>query len=103
MSSARSSSSDWRDPRRIGPKDLLYAVANLCLPATDEGVAYSQRMVAAHGGGWLLMPGIGHDQLDRDLLVTEVGAPGQRPERLTGHGAQFSRYSPVPMPGTLCW
>jgi len=30
----------------IGPKDLLYAVANLCLPAADEGVAYSQRMVA---------------------------------------------------------
>ncbi len=30
----------------IGPKDLLYAVANLCLPAADQGVAYSQRMVA---------------------------------------------------------
>jgi AcrR family transcriptional regulator len=30
----------------IVPKDLLYAVANLCLPAADEGVAYSQRMVA---------------------------------------------------------
>jgi AcrR family transcriptional regulator len=30
----------------IGPKDLLYAVANLCLPVADEGVAYSQRMVA---------------------------------------------------------
>lgn len=30
----------------IGAKDLLYAVANLCRPASDEGVAYSQRMVA---------------------------------------------------------
>jgi hypothetical protein len=26
--------------------DLLHAVANLCLPAAGEGVAYSQRMVA---------------------------------------------------------
>jgi AcrR family transcriptional regulator len=30
----------------IGPRDLLYAVASLCLPAADEGVVYSQRMVA---------------------------------------------------------
>lgn len=30
----------------IGAKDLLYAVANLCQPTSDEGVAYSQRMVA---------------------------------------------------------
>jgi AcrR family transcriptional regulator len=30
----------------ITARDLLYAVANLCLPAADEGVAYSQRMVA---------------------------------------------------------
>ncbi|WP_433427547.1 TetR/AcrR family transcriptional regulator [Nonomuraea sp. CA-141351] len=30
----------------ISPKDLLYAVANLCLPVADEGVAYSRRMVA---------------------------------------------------------
>jgi AcrR family transcriptional regulator len=30
----------------VSPKDLLYAVANLCLPVTDEGVAYSRRMVA---------------------------------------------------------
>ena len=29
----------------ISPKDLLYAVASLCLPVADEGVAYSQRMV----------------------------------------------------------
>jgi hypothetical protein len=28
------------------PKDLLYAIASLCLPVSDEGVAYSQRMVA---------------------------------------------------------
>jgi AcrR family transcriptional regulator len=30
----------------ISPKDLLYAVSNLCLPLSDEGAAYSQRMVA---------------------------------------------------------
>jgi AcrR family transcriptional regulator len=30
----------------ISAKDLLYAVSNLCLPAADNGVAYSQRMVA---------------------------------------------------------
>ena len=30
----------------ISAKDLLYAVANLCLPVAGEGVAYSQRMVA---------------------------------------------------------
>jgi len=30
----------------IVPQDLLHAVANLCLPAADQGVAYSQRMVA---------------------------------------------------------
>lgn len=29
----------------ISPKDLLYAIASLCLPVADEGVAYSQRMV----------------------------------------------------------
>ena len=30
----------------ISARDLLYAVANLCLPVGDEGVSYSQRMVA---------------------------------------------------------
>ncbi|WP_433476077.1 TetR/AcrR family transcriptional regulator [Spirillospora sp. CA-142024] len=30
----------------IGAEDLLYAVANLCMPVAQEGVAYSQRMVA---------------------------------------------------------
>jgi AcrR family transcriptional regulator len=30
----------------VSSKDLLYAVANLCVPVADEGVAYSQRMVA---------------------------------------------------------
>ena len=30
----------------IGPRDLLRAIAHLCQPAHDEGVAYSQRMVA---------------------------------------------------------
>jgi AcrR family transcriptional regulator len=35
----------------IGPEYLLHAVANLCLPMADEGVAYSQRMVALLGDG----------------------------------------------------
>jgi AcrR family transcriptional regulator len=35
----------------IGPKDLLYAVASLCLPIPGEGVAYSQRMVALLNDG----------------------------------------------------
>jgi AcrR family transcriptional regulator len=30
----------------ISSKDLLYAVANLCMPVADEGLTYSQRMVA---------------------------------------------------------
>jgi AcrR family transcriptional regulator len=30
----------------ITARDLLHAVANLCMPAADEGPAYSQRMVA---------------------------------------------------------
>jgi AcrR family transcriptional regulator len=30
----------------IAPKDLLHAVSNLCLPLSDEGAAYSRRMVA---------------------------------------------------------
>jgi AcrR family transcriptional regulator len=30
----------------INPKDLLYAVANLCMPVADEGASYSRRMVA---------------------------------------------------------
>jgi AcrR family transcriptional regulator len=38
----------------IGPKDLLHAVSNLCLPASDEGAAYSRRMVA------LLVDGLRH-------------------------------------------
>jgi AcrR family transcriptional regulator len=39
----------------ISPKDLLYAVASLSLPVADEGVAYSQRMVA------LLINGLRHE------------------------------------------
>ena len=35
----------------MSPEDLLYAVAGLCLPAGDEGVAYSQRMVALLSDG----------------------------------------------------
>ena len=30
----------------IGAEDLLIAVANLCLPVGEQGVAYSRRMVA---------------------------------------------------------
>jgi AcrR family transcriptional regulator len=30
----------------ISPRDLLYAVASLCMPVPSEGPAYSQRMVA---------------------------------------------------------
>jgi AcrR family transcriptional regulator len=30
----------------ISASDLMYAVANLCMPVRDEGPAYSQRMVA---------------------------------------------------------
>jgi AcrR family transcriptional regulator len=30
----------------VSPRDLLHAVANLSMPAPDEGVSYSQRMVA---------------------------------------------------------
>ncbi|WP_291415266.1 TetR/AcrR family transcriptional regulator [Actinophytocola sp.] len=30
----------------ISPKDLLYAVSNLCMPLSEEGTAYSRRMVA---------------------------------------------------------
>ena len=30
----------------VDPEDLLYAVSNLCMPLSDEGAAYSQRMVA---------------------------------------------------------
>jgi AcrR family transcriptional regulator len=41
---AAAASGEIRDD--ISPRDLLYAVANLCLPAAGQGVAYSQRMVA---------------------------------------------------------
>lgn len=49
----------------ISPKDILYAVANLCLPVADEGVAYSQRMVA------LLIDGLRY----------EAGTTSRRPSR----------------------
>jgi AcrR family transcriptional regulator len=35
----------------ISARDLLHAVANLCMPVPDEGPAYSQRMVALLIGG----------------------------------------------------
>ncbi len=43
---AATASGEIRVDIDISPKDLLYAVATLCQPAADEGVAYSQRMVA---------------------------------------------------------
>jgi hypothetical protein len=36
----------------ISPRELLHAVATLCMPVAGDGVAYSQRMVA------LLMDGL---------------------------------------------
>jgi AcrR family transcriptional regulator len=30
----------------VSPRDLLHAVANLCMPVAGEGIAYSQRIVA---------------------------------------------------------
>ena len=39
----------------ISARDLLHAVANLCMPAADEGAGYSQRMVA------LLIDGLRYD------------------------------------------
>jgi len=30
----------------VGPRDLLYAISDRCRPSSDEGAAYSQRMVA---------------------------------------------------------
>jgi AcrR family transcriptional regulator len=38
----------------ISPEDLLYAVSNLCLPLSDEGPTYSERMVE------LLIDGLRH-------------------------------------------
>ncbi|HLU59250.1 MAG TPA: TetR/AcrR family transcriptional regulator [Pseudonocardia sp.] len=38
----------------VSAKDLLYAVSNLCLPPSDEGIGYSRRMVA------LLVDGLRH-------------------------------------------
>jgi AcrR family transcriptional regulator len=38
----------------IGPQDLLYAVSNLSLPLSNDGVAYSERMVG------LLVDGLRH-------------------------------------------
>ena len=38
----------------IGPEDLLYAVSILCLPVSDEGPAFSRRMVG------LLIDGLRH-------------------------------------------
>jgi AcrR family transcriptional regulator len=52
----------------ISPKDILHAVANLCLPVPGEGVAYSQRMVA------LLIDGLRYGA-DTSQLADVGGAP----------------------------
>jgi len=44
----------------ISARDLLYAVANLCLPVPGAGVSYSQRMVALLIDG-LRFPGVHED------------------------------------------
>ena len=50
----------------IGPgfsaRDLLYAVANLCMPVPDEGPAYSQRMVALLVDGLRYGAGTSHSR-----------------------------------------
>jgi AcrR family transcriptional regulator len=54
----------------ISATDLLSAVANLCLPVTDEGVTYNQRMVA------LLIDGLRYGAT-RPLSLK--AAPARRP------------------------
>jgi AcrR family transcriptional regulator len=50
----------------ISARDLLHAVANLCMPVPDEGPAYSQRMVA------LLIDGLCAMAPIRASLASEV-------------------------------
>ena len=47
----------------ISPRELLHAVATLCMPVAGDGVAYSQRMVA------LLMDGLRYGATDRKSVV----------------------------------
>jgi hypothetical protein len=44
--------------------------------AGDLGYARVAGSDVAHGGARGLVPGLGHDQLERDLLVAEVGRRG---------------------------
>lgn len=57
----------------IDAKDLLYAVANLCLPAAEEGVEYSRRMVA------VLVDGLRYGAEPR-------GSSGGVGDHVAGHG-----------------
>lgn len=54
LAAARSSGEVHAD---ISAKDLLYGVANLCLPVADEGIDHNQRMVALLIGGLRNGPG----------------------------------------------
>jgi hypothetical protein len=53
----------------VGARELLYAVANLCMPLPGEGPAYSQRMVA------LLVDGLRYGAA-ADAPGTAAGLPG---------------------------
>ncbi len=53
----------------ISSRDLLYAVANLCMPVGDEGIAYSQRMVA------LLVDGLRYGADERAVRRAGSGTP----------------------------
>jgi AcrR family transcriptional regulator len=61
----------------VGPRDLLYAVASLCLPAAEEGVDYSQRMVA------LLIDGLryGAGTSRSRPAISARAAPGPQAQR----------------------
>jgi AcrR family transcriptional regulator len=57
----------------ISARDLLHAVALLCMPVSDEGIAYSQRMVA------LLIDGLRYGADTSQSRSTGCTASGVRP------------------------
>jgi len=44
--------------------------------SSDLGDGCGAGVDVAHGGAWRLVAGLGHDQLEGDLLVAEVGRCG---------------------------
>jgi hypothetical protein len=56
----------------VSPKDLLSAVASLCLPVPDGGVEYSRRMVA------LLVDGLRYGGSRSSVVGAAVPASGGR-------------------------